>query len=61
MRTLFTTAGQAMNRQMKDNLPFVFAGLWKGWSVPPPQNWLHTRTIITGESNDLATQDFRVR
>jgi putative SOS response-associated peptidase YedK len=41
---------------MKDNAPFVFAGLWEGWKDPATQEWLHTCTIITGEPNELVAQ-----
>jgi putative SOS response-associated peptidase YedK len=33
---------------MKDNAPFVFAGLWEGWKDPATQEWLHTCTILPG-------------
>jgi len=38
---------------MKDDSPFVFAGLWEGWKDPANDQWLHTSTIITGEPNEL--------
>jgi putative SOS response-associated peptidase YedK len=41
---------------MKDNAPFVFAGLWEGWKDPATQVWLRTCTIITGEPNELVAQ-----
>jgi putative SOS response-associated peptidase YedK len=41
---------------MKDDAPFVFAGLWEGWKDPATQVWLHTCTIITGEPNELVAQ-----
>ena len=41
---------------MKDDAPFVFAGLWEGWKDPTTEEWLHTCTIITGEPNELAAQ-----
>ena len=41
---------------MKDNAPFVFAGLWEGWKDPTTEEWLHTCTIITGEPNELVAQ-----
>jgi putative SOS response-associated peptidase YedK len=31
---------------MKDDSPFVFAGLWEGWQNPETQEWLRTCTII---------------
>jgi putative SOS response-associated peptidase YedK len=34
---------------MKDDSPFVFAGLWEGWQNPETQEWLRTCTIITGK------------
>ena len=37
---------------MKDDSPFVFAGLWEGWKDPLNCGWLHTCTIITGEPNE---------
>jgi hypothetical protein len=27
---------------MKDDSPFVFAGLWEGWKDPANDQWLHT-------------------
>ena len=48
---------------MKDDSPFVFAGLWEGWKDPANGEWLHTCTIITGEPNEFVreihTQDAR--
>jgi putative SOS response-associated peptidase YedK len=41
---------------MKDDAPFVFAGLWEGWKDPATQEWLHTCTIITGKPNELVAQ-----
>jgi putative SOS response-associated peptidase YedK len=41
---------------MKDNSPFVFAGLWEGWKDPATDEWLRTCTIITGEPNELVAQ-----
>jgi len=41
---------------MKDNGPFVFAGLWEGWRNPETEEWLHTCTIITGEPNELVAR-----
>ncbi len=41
---------------MKDNGPFVFAGLWEGWRNPETEEWLRTCTIITGEPNELVSQ-----
>ncbi len=41
---------------MKDDSPFVFAGLWEGWRNPDTEEWLRTCTIITGESNELVAQ-----
>jgi putative SOS response-associated peptidase YedK len=38
---------------MKDDSPFVFAGLWEGWKDPTNDEWLHTCTIITGEPNEF--------
>jgi putative SOS response-associated peptidase YedK len=35
--------------QMKDGLPFAFAGLWEGWKPPENGDWIRTCTIITGE------------
>jgi putative SOS response-associated peptidase YedK len=26
---------------MKDDSPFVFAGLWEGWKDPSTSEWLH--------------------
>jgi putative SOS response-associated peptidase YedK len=36
---------------MKDDSPFVFAGLWEGWKDPANDEWIRTCTIITGEPN----------
>jgi putative SOS response-associated peptidase YedK len=33
---------------MKDDSPFVFAGLWEGWKDPANDEWLDICTIITG-------------
>jgi putative SOS response-associated peptidase YedK len=41
---------------MRDDAPFVFAGLWEGWKDPATQVWLRTCTIITGEPNELVAQ-----
>jgi len=41
---------------MKDDAPFVFAGLWEGWKDPATHVWLRTCTIITGEPNELVAQ-----
>jgi putative SOS response-associated peptidase YedK len=41
---------------MKDDSPFVFAGLWEGWKDPANGEWLHTCTIITGEPNESVRQ-----
>jgi putative SOS response-associated peptidase YedK len=41
---------------MKDDSPFVFAGLWEGWKDPATDEWLRTCTIITGDPNDLVAQ-----
>ena len=41
---------------MKDDSPFVFAGLWEGWKDPATDEWLRTCTIITGEPNELVAQ-----
>jgi len=41
---------------MKDDAPFVFAGLWEGWKDPTTEEWFHTCTIITGEPNELVAQ-----
>jgi putative SOS response-associated peptidase YedK len=41
---------------MKDDRPFVFAGLWEGWKDPATEERLHTCTIITGDPNDLVAQ-----
>jgi hypothetical protein len=40
---------------MKDGRPFAFDGLWEGWKHPESGEWLRTRTIITGEPNQLAS------
>ena len=41
---------------MKDDSPFVFAGLWEGWKDPVTNGWIRTCTIITGDPNDLLAQ-----
>jgi SOS response associated peptidase (SRAP) len=41
---------------MKDDSPFVFAGLWEGWKDPANNEWLHTCTIITGEPNEFVRE-----
>ena len=41
---------------MKDDRPFVFAGLWEGWKDPGTADWVHTCTIITGDPNELVAQ-----
>ena len=41
---------------MRDDSPFVFAGLWEGWKDPATDEWLRTCTIITGEPNELVAQ-----
>ena len=42
--------------EMKDDSPFVFAGLWDGWHNPETQEWLRTCTIITGQPNELVAE-----
>ena len=41
---------------MKDDAPFVFAGLWEGWKDPTTDEWLRTCTIITGEPNEYVRE-----
>jgi putative SOS response-associated peptidase YedK len=41
---------------MKDDRPFVFAGLWEECKDPPTDEWLRTCTIITGDPNELVAQ-----
>jgi putative SOS response-associated peptidase YedK len=41
---------------VKDDSPFVFAGLWEGWKDPANGEWLHTCTIITGEPNEFVRE-----
>ena len=41
---------------MKDDRPFVFAGLWEGWKDPATDQWLRICTIITGDPNELVAQ-----
>jgi putative SOS response-associated peptidase YedK len=41
---------------MKDESPFVFAGLWEGWKDPATNEWLRTCTIITGEPNEFVRE-----
>jgi putative SOS response-associated peptidase YedK len=38
---------------MKDDSPFVFAGLWEGWKDLEKGECLHTCTTITGEPNEF--------
>jgi len=38
---------------MKDDSPFVLAGLWEGWKDPATDEWLRACTIITGGPNDF--------
>jgi putative SOS response-associated peptidase YedK len=33
---------------MKDDSPFMFAGLWEGWKDPSTSERLRTCSIITG-------------
>jgi SOS response associated peptidase (SRAP) len=42
---------------MKDNSPFVFAGLWEGWKDSANDECLRTCTIITGEPNEFVRGD----
>jgi putative SOS response-associated peptidase YedK len=41
---------------MKDDAPFVFAGLCEGWKDPTTDEWLRTCTIITGEPNEFVPE-----
>ena len=41
---------------MKDDSPFVFAGLWEAWKDPSTSEWLRSCTIITGQPNELLAQ-----
>jgi putative SOS response-associated peptidase YedK len=41
---------------MRNDSPFVFAGLWEGWKDPANDEWLRTCTIITGEPNDFVRE-----
>ena len=41
---------------MKDDSPFLFAGLWGGWKPPESEHWLHACIIITGEPNELVRE-----
>ena len=41
---------------MKDDSPFVFAGLWEGRKDPATGEWLSSCTIITGEPNELVAE-----
>jgi putative SOS response-associated peptidase YedK len=41
---------------MKDDSPFVFAGLWEGWKDHANGEWLHTCTIIRGEPNEFVRE-----
>jgi putative SOS response-associated peptidase YedK len=41
---------------MKNDGPFLFAGLWEGWKSPGSYEWLRTCTIITTEANELLAQ-----
>ncbi|HXO95833.1 MAG TPA: SOS response-associated peptidase [Chthoniobacterales bacterium] len=42
--------------EMKDDSPFVFAGLWEGWQNPETQEWLRTCAVITGQPNELVAE-----
>jgi putative SOS response-associated peptidase YedK len=42
--------------EMKDDSPFVFAGLWEGWQNPETQEWLRTCSIITGQPNEFVAE-----
>jgi putative SOS response-associated peptidase YedK len=41
---------------MKDDSPFVFAGLWEGWKDPANGELLPHCEIITGEPNEFVWQ-----
>jgi putative SOS response-associated peptidase YedK len=41
---------------MKDDSPFVFAGLWEGRKDLANGEWLRTRAIITGEPNEFVRE-----
>jgi putative SOS response-associated peptidase YedK len=41
---------------MKNDRPFVFAGLWEGWEDPSTDEWLRTCRIITGHPNEFVEQ-----
>jgi hypothetical protein len=41
---------------MKDDSPFVVAGLWEGWKDPANGERLRTYTIITGEPNEFVRE-----
>jgi putative SOS response-associated peptidase YedK len=41
---------------MKNQAPFVFAGLWNGRKDPATDQWLCTCTIVTGPPNSLVAQ-----
>ena len=41
---------------MKDDSPFVFAGLWEGWKDPENGEWSHPCTIITGKPNEFVRE-----
>ena len=41
---------------MKDDSPFVFAGLWEGWKDLANGEWLQTCTTITGEPNEFVRE-----
>jgi len=47
------TVKQPYSIGMKDDAPFVFAGLWEGWKSPGSDQWLRTCTIITCEPNEF--------
>jgi putative SOS response-associated peptidase YedK len=50
------TVKQPYSIGMKDDAPFVFAGLWEGWKPPGSDEWLRTCTIITSEPNELCAE-----
>jgi putative SOS response-associated peptidase YedK len=50
------TVRQPYSIGMKDDQPFVFAGLWEDWKALGSNEWLRTCTIITCEPNELCAE-----
>jgi putative SOS response-associated peptidase YedK len=42
--------------QLKDGLPFCFAGVWEAWQDSSTEEWIRSCSIVTVEANDLIKQ-----